>query len=645
MLSNKRYFPPPRTNAACQHCQDLNLSLPTIDGILGIPLGLLQTSAASGCPYCALLIKALELPGLEPPNNEDLFGVTLFSGVDSTNAEPFPLIVRLQTEYRNFAEIELYVDADSSYRLPAIGRARNIEANGLSDQCVALMNSWMKECLSQHKMCHQPQSSMILPDRVLDVRPGKNPRLILNQSAETGVYAALSHSWGGQVALQLRQKNLEDLRRDISLQGFPMTFRHAIEVCRALAIPFLWIDSLCIIQDSATDWAVQGSKMDAVYSNCQVVIAADGAHNSEKGFLEDPWRQIPVLKLVCPRPASDGGTPKANKDEPQSKFVDVYARKKGTGNMDVFMHHSRASNYRSNLSSRGWILQESVLASRILHFTAEEITWECRSVSRCECRVNPHIFTHEMPMKYNLTRELDHKEHWAKLVQEFTCRDLTYPSDRLPAMAGIASHMHSRNPSIEFHAGLWSDSFASSLLWFCLDRGMNLHGGKRKSRRVQPESAPTWSWASVTGRIMFSPSQSTLGALKNLHVNCSPAGPNMYGSVSSATLMATVDTFRGIIIAHKDHRDAFQLQLISDDGIHRSNLIPDGEIFPDILGDSTEMCVGDEVILMDPVGHDDKYLILKPSSHGPSTYRRLGLYMTSPLRGLWPARHETITLI
>lgn len=111
MLSNKRYFPPPRTNAACQHCQDLNLSLPTIDGILGIPLGLLQTSAASGCPYCALLIKALELPGLEPPNNEDLFGVTLFSGVDSTNAEPFPLIVRLQTEYRNFAEIELYVDA------------------------------------------------------------------------------------------------------------------------------------------------------------------------------------------------------------------------------------------------------------------------------------------------------------------------------------------------------------------------------------------------------------------------------------------------------------------------------------------------------------------------------------------------------
>lgn len=113
MLSNKRYFPPPRTTAACQHCQDLNLSHPTVDGILGIPLSLLQASAASGCPYCELLIKALELPGLEPPNNEELFGVTLFSGVDSTNAEPLPLTVRLQTEYTYFAEVELYLDASA----------------------------------------------------------------------------------------------------------------------------------------------------------------------------------------------------------------------------------------------------------------------------------------------------------------------------------------------------------------------------------------------------------------------------------------------------------------------------------------------------------------------------------------------------
>lgn len=85
---------------------------------------------------------------------------------------------------------------------------------------------------------------MILPDRVLDIQLGKNTRLILNQSAETGDYAALSHSWGGQVALRLRQKNLEDLRRGILLKEFPMAFRHAIEVCHALAIPFLWIDSL-----------------------------------------------------------------------------------------------------------------------------------------------------------------------------------------------------------------------------------------------------------------------------------------------------------------------------------------------------------------------------------------------------------------
>ncbi|KAL6898781.1 hypothetical protein GGI43DRAFT_406951 [Trichoderma evansii] len=54
-----------------------------------------------------------------------------------------------------------------------------------------------------------------------------------------------------------------------------------------------------------------------------------------------------------------------------------------------------------------------------------------------------------MPMKYNLPAELDHKQDWVKLVRYFICRDLTYSSDRLPAMAAIASHMHCRNPSLE----------------------------------------------------------------------------------------------------------------------------------------------------------------------------------------------------
>ena len=113
MIVNKRYIPPPLTEATCQTCQDLTLRHPAIDGMLGIPLALLDRSSQSGCPCCKLLVMALRLPGLEPPEGESLFGVTLFAD-DAPNGSseemPGPLIMRCQTEYRNFAEADIFTE-------------------------------------------------------------------------------------------------------------------------------------------------------------------------------------------------------------------------------------------------------------------------------------------------------------------------------------------------------------------------------------------------------------------------------------------------------------------------------------------------------------------------------------------------------
>lgn len=114
MLLNKRYLPPPKTQAACQHCQDLDLRDPAIRGILGIPVHILRGSAERGCPFCRLLAGALGLQGLEPPSGESLFGVTLFSnGAADDRYSPeasTPLTMRLQTEYVHFAEVEVFVE-------------------------------------------------------------------------------------------------------------------------------------------------------------------------------------------------------------------------------------------------------------------------------------------------------------------------------------------------------------------------------------------------------------------------------------------------------------------------------------------------------------------------------------------------------
>jgi hypothetical protein len=113
MLVNTRYFPPPKTDASCQYCQDFNLSHPALKGMLGIPLEALRRSAISGCPSCEVLLKALDLQDLDPPDGQELVGVTLFSGAGSNrNASeaPLSLTLRLQTENRHFAELEIYTE-------------------------------------------------------------------------------------------------------------------------------------------------------------------------------------------------------------------------------------------------------------------------------------------------------------------------------------------------------------------------------------------------------------------------------------------------------------------------------------------------------------------------------------------------------
>ncbi len=118
MLLNNRYIAPPKTGAACQNCQDLNLDDPAIRGILGIPVSVLQKSSELGCPSCSLLTNALRQLSLQPPDGAPMFGITLLSRGAADNeysAEKHtPLIMRLQTEYRHFAEVEIYTEEGES---------------------------------------------------------------------------------------------------------------------------------------------------------------------------------------------------------------------------------------------------------------------------------------------------------------------------------------------------------------------------------------------------------------------------------------------------------------------------------------------------------------------------------------------------
>ena len=274
--------------------------------------------------------------------------------------------------------------------------------------------------------------------------------------------------------------------------------------------------------------------MHAFYSQAFLVIAADGARNSEEGFLRHPKRNHPSLTLHV----SPGETPESSGLGVNDKHP-IYVRKKGVGGRDMFVHHTRHDGYRSNLSLRGWILQESILARRILHFTAEEVTWECSEVSRCECQIAPHRFKHEMiPVRQRLHSPPSHALDWPALVQDFTCRNLTYYTDRMAAMSGVAAYLQPQDSDVVYQAGLWSDSLPRALYWICIPHMPDLPVSARISHRIVPSCAPTWSWASCTGRVTFNAAAPVTHAFEDVQISCPPSGKNKYGAVSGATLTA-----------------------------------------------------------------------------------------------------------
>jgi Heterokaryon incompatibility protein (HET) len=119
-----------------------------------------------------------------------------------------------------------------------------------------------------------------LPTRVIDVGPSDasiEPRLIISKGRD-GAYIALSHRWGApdlsKPQLTTTAANLPAMIEKIPLESMPLNYKDAVITTRKLSFRYLWIDSLCIIQDSMQDWEAESAKMGEVYQNAQLTIAA-----------------------------------------------------------------------------------------------------------------------------------------------------------------------------------------------------------------------------------------------------------------------------------------------------------------------------------------------------------------------------------
>lgn len=175
-----------------------------------------------------------------------------------------------------------------------------------NDALFDVVRSWMENCHKRHKVCAPTlgNDAPLLPNRVIDVtQDGLDPRLVISEG-QRGYYAALSHCWGGLQLLQTKVATLAQHQDCIPMEQLPKSFKDAITIARKLRIPYLWIDSLCIVQDSEQDWHHESGLMTSVYRNSMLTISATGAVDGSRGcFIPEVYSEIVQL----PRTFSDTG--------------------------------------------------------------------------------------------------------------------------------------------------------------------------------------------------------------------------------------------------------------------------------------------------------------------------------------------------
>jgi hypothetical protein len=416
-------------------------------------------------------------------------------------------------------------------------------------------------------------------------------------AGKQGKYLALSHSWGSTHRLTLKNANLARFLTDgVSVSAIPKTFRDAVQIARELGIAYVWIDSLCIIQDDAADWEVEASRMGLVYANSYLTVAALSSKDDSSGCFpdmstryEEPFVSLDVRSTgrrsfvhaapvawwddndVLPHMggrctwATDevtdcqGGhsswlyvTPEWMPPSPK-RHPDTYLLGEFGGVFDPIGDEP--------LSKRGWTLQERLLSPRTIHYGRTQMYWECQGCVFAEDgAILRRMFT--TPKDLWGTRPEDPEDpaenrnrQWMRLVEQYSIRNLTVASDKLPALSGLANLFGTRTGDT-YLAGLWKSGLMNGLNWGiklyepthqCSDPAHDAAMPPATKSPVKSPAeyrAPSWSWASLDAEIdyMFALKDELLATCVDVRVK--PMGKDAFGRVVSGrlTLKASENT-------------------------------------------------------------------------------------------------------
>jgi len=342
--------------------------------------------------------------------------------------------------------------------------------NCLSDYSWSIAQSWVADCLANHTGCLDNANSE-LPTRVLNIA-GKHVYLEETRGL-SGRYCALSYCWGVNQPFVTTLQNLEQNKKGIQIKQLPQTIQDAIKTTRKLGLEYLWVDALCIIQDSPEDWRAEAGRMRQVYTFAFITISALDASDSNEGFISS-------------RPIISAKARKSREVRPAEVTI-------------------RWAFEKSPLFNRAWVLQERLLSTRTIHFGHEQMFWECNTLATTELSSHQYLRAgasewYGQFFKYSLIDLIPASDAdsqsvtkniriWDGIIERYSLCKMTKETDALPAISGIASEF-ARITGYTYLAGIWLEDL-HSLLWY-RKRGWQ-HGVDVPREAVTVYVAPSWS--------------------------------------------------------------------------------------------------------------------------------------------------------
>lgn len=453
----------------------------------------LKDSADLNCHWCSLILTILSgYPGeWEAMSSEDRLHIEFgLGGWENTSPPGNNMFqVLLYTDARWLANEELFAYSKVDDRVITTVTAREVQSTVDSDAAYGQARRWLEEC-GTHDACPS-RTGVLVPSRLIDVRPSREPTRcrLMNTSdglEHQGSYVALSYCWGPAQVGVTTSDNLNTRLAQLLESELSRTAQDAIRVTRKLGHRYLWIDAVCIVQDSEDDKTQELARMSEIYTHAAVTIVAASSASSADGFLKP--RHTPTDALQIPFWAPDGQL--------------------GSAHMGIFIESKDRLGWRAEvLNTRAWTLQEQLLSPRLLIYASHTLQFQCNtrfvnlgdSLNCYGPLDNGKLW---LPHGEDLTdgRTMT-GDAWLDILRVYSRRRLTYPEDRLTALSAIAQHFHGHAPiGSQYLAGLWAGrSLPMTLLWQLDDDRVDSAAAAYDPACM----APTWSWVSVRAPVRY----------------------------------------------------------------------------------------------------------------------------------------------